>query len=227
MGNASGLTALELTERSFRAPKSKSHSDLEARLAQANQSRKERLDLIRTYVAEMKEELHGAQKELSDFSLQITESRKKAERLENAVEEASNTLENQINALHEDYLELKELEDGELKCKKLAADLDRLLWEEQIDQQKIAIYEKVLDVFFDFEQLRDGIIAGVAFTAFGPRKFVAPSSKEFLKTLKKIRGYNPMPDTNSSVTGASSNWSEHPVLSSASDISFSNSTVKK
>jgi len=58
--DASGLTALELTERSFRAPKSKSHSDLEARLAQANQSRKERLDLIRTYVAEMKEELHGS-----------------------------------------------------------------------------------------------------------------------------------------------------------------------
>lgn len=49
------------------------------------------------------------------------------------------------NALHEDYLELKELENGELKCKKLAADLDRLLWEENIDQQKIAIYEKVLD----------------------------------------------------------------------------------
>ena len=58
--DASGLTALELTERSFRAPKSKNHSNLEERLAQANQSRKERLNLIRRYVAEMKEDLHGS-----------------------------------------------------------------------------------------------------------------------------------------------------------------------
>ena len=58
--DASGLTGLELTERSFRAPKSEANSHLEERLVQANESRKEKLEIIRRYVAEMKEDLHGS-----------------------------------------------------------------------------------------------------------------------------------------------------------------------
>ena len=71
--DASGLTGLELTERSFRAPKSQSHSHLEERLSEANQSRKEKLELIRRYVAEMKEDLHGS---VSDYITRKEFSRK-------------------------------------------------------------------------------------------------------------------------------------------------------
>lgn len=199
--DASSLAGLELTERSFRAPKSQANSHLEERLAQANESRKEKLELIRRYVAEMKEDLHGSvnlvksrlrnsarifsrmfvfkmfsarkksfltflskslnrERRRSDSRMRLRKPRRllKAKCKSNV----ENTRKNRVcfygddsdlsaklnllrNALHEDYLELKELEEGESKCRKLAADLDRLLWEEQIDQQKIALYEKVLD----------------------------------------------------------------------------------